>query len=132
MDYDEQEFMWDWVNSDRRNRYSIFPANNDLYEHKNWAYPYNGNNSLTNTTEPAAELNNLNSDSTFLMSKPLTEMSVSKSMASFRFQNMFTVVSSIKEAPFGGEWFTIDGRRIEGMPDRKGLYIHEGKVVLVR
>lgn len=132
VDYDEQEFMWDWVNSDRRNRYSIFPANNDLDEHKNWAYPYNGNNSLTNTTEPAAELNNLNSDSTFLMSKPLTEMSVSKSMASFRFQNMFTVVSSIKEAPFGGEWFTIDGRRIEGMPDRKGLYIHEGKVVLVR
>ena len=125
VDYDENEFMWGWVNSDRRKRFTIFPANDNDDERKNWAYPYNGNNSLTNTSQPAAELNNLNIDSTFLMSKPITEMTVTEGVASFSFHN--DIPTSVPYIPQQSlrkddEWYRIGDR----------MYIHQGKVVWVR
>jgi len=33
-------------------------------------------------------------------------------------------------APHG--WYTIDGRRLDGMPTAKSLYIHGGKKVVVK
>ena len=125
VDYDEHEFMWGWVNSDRRKRFTIFPANDNDDERKNWAYPYNGNNSLTNTSQPAAELNNLNIDSTFLMSKPITEMTVTEGVASFSFRNDIpTAVPYIPQQSLrkDDEWYRIGDR----------MYIHQGKVVWVR
>ena len=125
VDYDEHEFMWGWVNSDRRKRFTIFPANDKDDERKNWAYPYNGNNSLTNTSQPAAELNNLNIDSTFLMSKPITEMTVTEGVASFIFRNdILTAIPYIPQQSLrkDDEWYRIGDR----------MYIHQGKVVWVR
>ena len=29
-------------------------------------------------------------------------------------------------------WYTLDGRRLTGVPCQKGLYIHQGKKFIVR
>ena len=137
VDYDEQVFKYGQPNNSIRKHYMIFPANNKpeitTDNVKGWAYPYEGNNSLTNTSAPAAELFNLNSDSTFYMNKPITEMAVIRGMAQFKFQNTFTGVKTVKaDWAKDGRWFTIDGRTLPGKPAECGLYIHEGRVVLVR
>ena len=79
----------DYVNKSSRQCYHIFPANNvsstSVINSKNWSYPYQGNDSLTNLSEPAAKLNNANIDGTKLMSKPITKMAVTDGLASFKF-----------------------------------------------
>jgi hypothetical protein len=138
VDYDEEIFHYGYVNTPQKQRYMIIPANDTtltIKKHmKGWAYPHNDNNSLTNTSKPAAELNNLNTDGSLLMSKPITEMAVTEGIASFIFRNLLTGVPYIwEERMDGGEgWYTIDGRRLSGKPAVHGLYIHRGKVVLVR
>ena len=74
-------------NSSSRKRYELFHANNktSAYQRADWPYPYQENNALTNTSSPAATLNNENSDGTKLMSKPITNMAVNNGLASFDF-----------------------------------------------
>ena len=74
-------------NSSSRKRYELFHANNktSAYQRADWPYPYQENNSLTNTSSPAATLNNENLDGTKLMSKPITNMAVNNGLASFDF-----------------------------------------------
>lgn len=78
-----------YVNTSSRQHYLISPANNMTSTSKNyiknWAYPYQENNSLTNTSAPAATLWNANLDGTKLMSKPITNMAVTGGLASFDF-----------------------------------------------
>jgi M6 family metalloprotease-like protein len=87
IDYDPH--IWTSVielpNTPYRQRYLLFPANND-YSYSQWAYPYQGNDSLTNTSSPAAELFNANTDSTMLMNKSIYDMKVEDGIASFRFE----------------------------------------------
>lgn len=138
LDYDEEVFLMGEVNTDKKQRYMIIPANDTTYVlskyMKGWAYPYNGNNSLTNISKPAAELNNPNIDGSLLMSKPITEMAVAEGIASFSYSNFLTDVPYIPEQRYnnGDQWFTIDGRPLQGKPAVHGLYIRQGKVVLVR
>jgi hypothetical protein len=43
-----------------------------------------------------------------------------------------TEIGSIKvEYEEKGEWYTLDGRRLTGKPTMKGMYIHNGKAVVV-
>ena len=58
-----------------------------------WAYPYETNSELTNTSKPAATLNNANVDGTNLMSKPITGMTVTDGLASFEIVTAPTVVT---------------------------------------
>jgi hypothetical protein len=91
VDYDKD--LWvstkAYVNTSSRKHYLIFPANNissaTTVFSKNWSYPYQKNNSLTNTSTPAAELWNANADGTMLMNKPITIMAVVGGLASFDF-----------------------------------------------
>lgn len=53
------------------------------------------NNALTNTSLPAAKLNNNNADGTNLMTKPITNMSVTDGLASFDFTDTPTGVKEI-------------------------------------
>lgn len=138
VDYDDYIFHNGSVNNKNRQLYTIIPANGLTYTSKAnmkyWAYPYADNDSLTNTSAPAAELNKSNRDGSLLMSKPLTEMTVVNGLASFRFANLlkdYTLVPPIR-LEGKGEWFTIDGRLLPGKPVVHGLYIHEGRVVLVK
>lgn len=65
-------------------RYSIFHANN--YDNAGgWAYPYLANDSLTNHSEPAATLNNENTDGTKLMNKSVRDITIDNGLASFGF-----------------------------------------------
>lgn len=83
-----------YVNTSSRQHYLIFPANNKSYyttgNEAGWAYPYESNNSLTNTSTPAAKLWNANSDGTLFMNKPITNMDVQDGKASFDFMKSAT------------------------------------------
>ena len=49
------------------------------------------------------------------------------------FDDEATAISDhISEAVSDGDWYTLDGRKLEGKPTRKGLYIKNGKKVVVR
>ncbi len=94
VDFDES--LWaglaDYANSSKQQRYTIFHANNQsstTYS-SGWPYPYAPNDSvrndsLTNTSVPAATLNNANTDGKKLMNKPLYDMKVTDGLGSFRF-----------------------------------------------
>ena len=81
--------VYEYVNKPAHQHYSIFPANNKSSStvsiSKDWPYPYQANDSLTNTSKPAATLLYANSDGTKLMSKPITNMKVENGLASFDF-----------------------------------------------
>ena len=76
-----------FTNSSSRKRYELFHANamNSVYFNAGWPYPYQENDSLTNTSTPAATLNHENIDGTTFMSKPITNMAVTGGLASFDF-----------------------------------------------
>lgn len=129
------------TNSSNRKRYQIFPANNKpkFSDSNGWAYPYIttdnhgnesvANDSLTNTSEPAATLNNPNIDGELLMSKPITLMSVdANGLASFVFMDEETMsihdVSSVQERV--DPIYDLQGRRLS--KPTKGLYIQGNKL----
>ncbi len=75
-----------WANPGTNDRYVIFAANNTPHysSSSGWPYPYSGNNELTDTSSPAAKLNNANGGK-YYMSKPITNMTVTNGLASFDF-----------------------------------------------
>ena len=94
IDYDEK--IWadliDYANSSKLKRYTIFPANNKsaVSYSGGWPYPYAlndsvRNDSLTNTSVPAATLIHANTDGSKFMNKSLYDMKVENGLASFRF-----------------------------------------------
>lgn len=97
VDYDP--FIWTstttYPNSSTRKRYEVFHANNTSSTMSGWAYPYQENNSLTNTSSPASNLNNANIDGSKWMSKPLTNMAVTGGLASFDFDITPTGISEV-------------------------------------
>ena len=60
-----------------------------------WTYPYQDNNSLTNTSLPASTLYNDNIDGTNFMSKPITNMKVTDGLASFDFTDYPTGINKV-------------------------------------
>jgi M6 family metalloprotease-like protein len=140
IDYDPALWVsiYEYVNTSSNQHYLIFPANNKSStfssNSKNWAYPYQGNNSLTDTSEPAAQLWRARNDSIFLMSKPLTNMVVdSVGLASFDFMKEPLAIQTVKSTSVANEqWFDLQGRQLPGRPQRKGVYIVEGRKVVVK
>lgn len=101
IDYDAE--LWNgttpgFANKPDYQRYSIFAANNNRayssYNASKWAYPYNGNNQLTNTSSPASTLLHDNADGTRLMSKPVTGITVSNGVAAFAFMGGTSAVTA--------------------------------------
>ena len=39
-------------------------------------------------------------------------------------------VTSDKSQVISDEWYTIDGRKLSGKPNAKGIYIHNGKAIV--
>ncbi|MCR5679619.1 MAG: M6 family metalloprotease domain-containing protein, partial [Prevotella sp.] len=103
IDYDSDLWMSPngIINTDWRSRYTICPANNQFTYNKDkgWAYPYEGNDSLTNTSAPAAQLNHANCDGSLLMNKALLDMRVESGQASFRFRVDKEIGTGMKPAP---------------------------------
>lgn len=121
VDYDEQVWLYSYVNSSSRKRYTIFPASNRTYTYysNTWAYPYEGNNLLTNTSTPAATLLNDNVDGTKLMSKPIDNMQVTGGLASFHAVGTSTGVN-IPTMPVGKERLLYSFGRIDIVRDASG------------
>ena len=124
----------DYVNMPSRQHYILFHANNSNYSYNGWPYPNGSKNALTNTSTPAATLWNDNSDTSLLMNKPLTNMSVSNGLAAFDFMGGATSVEAIHTEPFTKDAviYDLQGRQIESTKLSKGLYIINGRKVIIR
>lgn len=89
VDFDESVWVSSNImaNSSKLRRYTIIPASNRTQTSyaSGWPYPYQGVDSLTNNSMPAAVLNNPNSDGSMLMNKSLYNMKVGDGLASFLF-----------------------------------------------
>jgi len=140
IDYDPQ--LWcsitEMVNTAGKRRYTIFPANNRTsYSYESgWAYPNGTNNLLTDTSSPAATLLHDNVDGQKLMSKPITDMTVSEGQASFLFMDGQTSVRQPSmdngQWSMNGQWtmdngqcYDLHGRQLATPFDElpKGIYI---------
>ena len=137
IDYDESLWLsvYDFANTFDVQHYTIFPANNkSSVSYSGWAYPYQDNNRLTDTSQPAAQLWHARSDSIFLMSKPLTNIAVdSIGLASFDFMKSPDAIQPLPYAAVSQQqWFDLQGRQLPDRPQRKGLYIVNGRKVVVR
>ena len=148
VDYDEEIFRVGLPNTSKRQRYTLFAANNHPEPTNSkweggWAYPWidnsnenapERNDELTNTSEPASTLNNPNTDGSYLMSKPLTKMDVADGLASFHFQAHETsAINQLKaDDQFGDTsaqgktlYYDLSGRQLgtnpAGLP--AGIYV---------
>ncbi len=148
IDYDKE--IWEGCasvpNNNQKKRYSLFPANNSTKSRTiaDWAYPYIvtdslGNDSvfndcLTDTSAPAAILNNERADGSLLMSKPVTHMRVNaQGLASFDFmQDETDAIDLVSVKWQDGKYHTLDGRRLSGSPAKSGIYVNGGKKVVIR
>lgn len=90
VDYDASVWYNNEVNNDgKRQRCTIFHADNNdsdsWYGMRGDPYPYNGNDSLTNLSKPAASLYNANSDGTYYMNRGIRDIKESsEGIISFR------------------------------------------------
>lgn len=94
VDYDENAWSSNVVNNTAdHQRCTIFHADNTA-SHSNCAtdpYPYGSNNSLTNTSSPKAIVYNANTDGSYLMNKPVTEITQNNDRTiSFKFVGNIT------------------------------------------
>lgn len=103
------------------------------------AYPYINpetlvvNASLTNDSKPAATLFYANTDGLKLMSKPITNIQMSADgTISFDFMKETTAIRRVQAEADNAPWYDLQGRRLQGRPVRKGLYIHNGQKESIR
>lgn len=108
-------------------RYTIIPANNQtsVGTQKEWAYPHETNNSLTNLSSPAAILYHANTDNTFLMSKPISNIRVENGLAGFSFMaGSPSGIATIPTESLSQEAiYDLYGRRLNTSAIKPGLYI---------
>lgn len=146
VDYDEYKWYYNIVNDDRSHPgVAIIPAGNRYVADSSIAYPYNGNDSLTDSSTPAAIVYNANVQGTLLMGKPITCITHDKDEGTVSFRFMGGAVaegidavsaSSAAEGFAGGAAYIydLDGRRVarvgryDGLPDSlpPGVYVVKG------
>ncbi|MGM9804121.1 MAG: M6 family metalloprotease domain-containing protein [Muribaculaceae bacterium] len=99
-------------------------------------YPYNGNNKLTSTSQPAATLTNANTDGSYLLKKDVTDITQNADgTISFTFtNNMPSGIINIAtdEKPQGLSIFNLKGQRItnQSQMSNGALYIINGEKVI--
>ena len=122
-------------------RYTVIPADNNRGSNDvaTDAYPYMGNDSLTNNSLPRAELYNLNPDGIHYTSKPITNIKEENGLISFEFKNLVknrsgeTAIRSISAASDERKTiYNLQGRDMGTNPSAlpKGIYIIGGKKVV--
>jgi M6 family metalloprotease-like protein len=92
IDYDPEIWLSGSPNNGNEQHYVLIPANNRtaVSASAGWAYPYAAdgntvNDSLTDTSTPAAALWHANTSGQMLMSKPVTQIAIHNGLASFTF-----------------------------------------------
>lgn len=144
---DYNEAIWkeygSFINDDKNKiyRYLIIPANNDSSSsaEKDWGYPYESNDSLTNLSTPASTLWHENIDNTKYMSKPIRHIKIENELASFSFMadTPSSVITASSEAVRQEAVYDLYGRKINTGEMKAGIYIirynnGENKKVVVR
>ncbi len=99
IDYDKNEWRYNSVNSDETHpRYIAVPADNrrDDETCAGDAYPFGGNDRLTDDSTPAAKLYNANTDGRKFLGKPITDIRQNPDgTVSFRFMNPPASITSV-------------------------------------
>ena len=121
---------WDPANTGNDpNKYTM-PNNMRSRYFSTLPYPYTDpvtlavNNSLTDTSSPAATLFNAAADGRKFMGKSITNIQLAADgTISFDFMKEDTGIKSIEFADETGVWYTIDGRCLSDKPTAKGIYI---------
>ena len=138
-DYDETAWYNNTVNNTASHqRAVIIPACNNNTTTSQFPFPYvaknlNGteeilNDCLTNDSKPAASVFNKNTDNTYFMNKPLTNIRRdNEGLISFDFMGGTSDIRGIMtdENPADLEYFDLQGRKVK-MPSR-GIYIIRNK-----
>lgn len=115
---------------------TIFHADNSTVNNRGDLYPYNGNNSLTDTSTPAATIYNNGT----LMGKPITNItknddgSISFDFMGGSTQNVVDGIQQIKTDAQSSvaRIYTLDGRCLGSSLDKlpKGVYVVNGRKVV--
>lgn len=142
IDYDESAWFENTVNAvSSHQRYTPIQADQSVSLRNTAAgdvYPYNENDSLTNNSVPAASLYNANTDGTYYMNKPITNISQNEDgLISFTFANNNTATGISNVVVDADEVsdkrvFSIDGRYLGNDIDalKNGIYIVGKKIVV--
>ena len=142
VDYSEEAWSSNNVNTGKE-RFGILAADNtwQMVDYKEWVqnaekmrgdlYPFQGNNSLTATSTPAATVNHPNKDGSMLMQKDLTDIEQhADGTVSFRFTNhLSTGIHGIWAEEAEMPCYNLAGQRIL---QPQGLYIKKNKKLLNR
>ena len=131
VDYDEDAWYDNSVNDvASHQRMTIIPADNSLSGRNLAGDPFPGtsnNTSLTNTTQPAATLYNMNSDGQKLLSCPITNIQESAAgLISFETAGDQTDISDIKREQDTSACYDFLGRILPSRP-MSGFYLQGGK-----
>ena len=119
VDYDPDIWYNNTVNTtgayNDHQRLTLFHASNSN-RGGNEAYPYNGNDSLTDNSTPAAKLYNPNIDGSYLMHKPITQITRNEETGfiSFLFKNENNGTVGIEDAIISGDE-VVDVYRLDGV-----------------
>ena len=156
VDYEKASWGNNKVNiSDRHYRYDLFHAdgkdymtwdpNNDGEDPQKWSmpnclrniylstssYPNAGNQSLTDSSSPAATLFTENAQGKLFMSKSVTNIfQAADGTISFDFMKEGTGIHGVKTDEGHTPWYDLHGRQMPGEPQTPGLYINSGKLIL--
>ena len=117
----------EFPNSAREQHYVIIPASGESSANRSegWGYPYADNDSLTDTSKPAATLWHAHADGSLLMSKPITQIAIdSEGLASFEFMKVTTGIAQLTAsgADSACRYYDLQGRQVS-RPRRGQLYI---------
>ena len=134
VDYDANVFRWnvpnafstyrdaqgDWVENDHQ-RFTIMPADNSrgIKNENGDLYPYNLNNSFSNTSSPGATLYNANTDGGFFLNKSIKNITWNDNgTVSFDFVAVDTITTKVLEGVLFYETFD----RCSGIGGNDGIW----------
>lgn len=139
INYSEEAWSANDINTSKE-RMAIIAADNSrqrtIDDVKGDLYPFDGNDSLTSTSEPAATLANANTDGSYFMNKDVTEITQNEDgTISFLFtNNMPSAIENIEVDKAAGDTkiFNLKGMRINGESNLNSgeIYIINGKKVI--
>ena len=139
---EEQAELYELDATNDHQRFTIFHADNNLSKTTQSLsrdlYPYGNVNALTNTSTPSAKLYNMNTDGSYLMNKPVTDiMQNADGTISFNYNggDELTPIADIVATESQQQGFyTLDGRYAGTDADRlaPGIYLKGGKKVIKR
>ena len=92
------------------------------------------NEGLTDGTSPAATLYYANADGAKFMQKAITNIQVaSDGSISFDFMQVPSGINDLvpTRSEDEGAWFDLQGRKLLGKPTHKGVFIHNGKKIVI-